>query len=186
MTTVTLITQNAANAETLSAQDYRDIYAELRTKCSLRAFAEAIHSGVSFAWWQQYEKDETRTLDWARRNELRAAVGLPLLPTPPAVAVSERLANNAVVYEVGTGIADRAVLIGDGAGDNLTLRIEDNAVTVYDALVTPITGARTHRTDKGLRLSAQTYKRASAARLARRQTWSELVDDLLDLLDHAQ
>ena len=74
---VTIITTNASSADTLADGDYRDIYDELRQKCPLRQFAETIHSAVSFAWWNKYERGEA-VLNRERRNELRtAAVARP-------------------------------------------------------------------------------------------------------------
>ena len=81
-----LLTIAAELAEDLTEDDYRCIYAELREKCSLRAFAEFISSAVSHAWWGRYENRLVQ-LNHDRRNELRRAVGLPELPGTVAQAL---------------------------------------------------------------------------------------------------
>ncbi len=168
---VTVVTRGAAAAETLTDADYRDIYAELRTKTSLRQFAEAIHSAVSFGWWAKFEKGEVG-LDWARRNELRAAVGLAVLPLPPglALAVAE-LTPDATVYQVGAGPVDRVALVGQAAGTlrlrlNGDLRVdqapEGGELATGARLPTLVGRRRTPR--KCVQISPELWARLNAAR----------------------
>lgn len=134
MTTVTLVTTCAQSADDLTDADYRDIYDELRVKCSLDTFVVTIGSAVSKAWWSKYERGEA-TLTRSRRAELRAAVGLP--PLPPAVA--DALANvdpDASVYQVGGQRASRVVLVGaDVSAVNLRL----NGACTVEPHVTGVT-----------------------------------------------
>ena len=77
---VTLVTGGAGSADKLTDTDYREIYGdELRSKTTLRQFAEFIGSKVRFAWWSKYERGEAH-LERERRQELRRAVGLAELP----------------------------------------------------------------------------------------------------------
>lgn len=191
---VTIVTANAASADTLTDADYRDIYDELRSKCPLRQFADLIQSAVSFAWWSKYERGEA-VLNHARRAELRAAVGPQLLPPlPPTVAaVTATIDPDATIYQVGDGIIDRAILIGDRAPAPLMLRINGNVAVVADdgdetSRVTGVTPPRRARNTRGLSVGGETYERLSAARQAAGLTWDaylsrlERLDDLVAVL----
>lgn len=102
------VTANASHDD-LTDQDYRDIYAELRTGRSLRQFIALIGSGLSAARWSQWEAG-ARPLSRQMRQELRAAVGLAELP--PAVAEAMAAVEpDADIWQVGTGTADRVMLI---------------------------------------------------------------------------
>lgn len=188
---VTIVTAGAASADDLTDSDYRDIYEELRSRCALRQFADAIHSGVSFAWWSKYERREA-TLNHDRRAELRAAVGLP--PLPPTIAsVAATIDPDATVYRVGEGNIDRAILVGDRAPAPLTLRLNGARAVVADeggetSRVTGVTPPRRARNTRGLSVRGETYERLSAARQAAGLTWDaylsrlERLDDLVAAL----
>lgn len=118
---VTLVTTGAASSDTLTDQDYRDIYEELRSKSSLDKFIAVIGSTVSKAWWSKYDRHESK-LSHDRRNELRTAVGLSRLPEPVSV-VTAAIRPNATVWQVGAGRPDRVVMFGEQAREPLTLRL---------------------------------------------------------------
>lgn len=98
MIPVTLITKNASQ-DTLTAQDYREIFEELRQHHSLRAFVELAKSSISIAWWSRYERGEA-PITRPACSDLRRAVGLPaLFPT-----ILESVADvdpDAEVIEIG-------------------------------------------------------------------------------------
>lgn len=143
MTTVTIVTTASAAADNLTAADYRDNYDELREKASLDKFVTAIGSTVSKAWWSKYERGEVE-LTYARRNELRRAVGLPLLPAR-VIDVTARIDQNATIYQVGDGVLDRVIMIGDQERA-LTMRLNGtlellSATGPEKSLITVVTSA---------------------------------------------
>lgn len=108
---ITEITCNPVTAlenDDLGKSDYREIFEELRDQWSLAQLVERLNSRYSKALWSKYERGKT-VITVQMRNELRAAVGLPLLPPPVADVLSTVLADGAV-YQIGTGGADRALL----------------------------------------------------------------------------
>lgn len=145
MTTVTLVTDTAGRADSLSEQDYRDIYSELRERRSLAEFVALTASTVSRAWWSQYEAGAKR-LDWQRRNELRRAVGLPELAPPVAAALAD-VASDATIWQVGAGQPDTVILItpelpsGALLGVNGAVHIVElgNTPNALEVPVTPVT-----------------------------------------------
>jgi len=188
---VTIVTARAASADELSAADYRDIYAELRSKCPLRQFTDLIHSAVSFAWWSKYERGEA-DLNHDRRNELRAAVGLPALP-PAVSAVTAAIDPDATVYLVGAGAPDRVVMVGAETTEPLTMRLNGNLRIVADEPaptphVTGVTRPRDRSNYSGLSIRRETKNRLADARRRSGLTWDEfvaragIVDDLVAAL----
>jgi hypothetical protein len=186
---VTVVTRGAAAAETLTDADYRDIYAELRTKTSLRQFVAAIHSAVSFGWWAKFETGAVG-LDWARRNELRAAVGLAVLPVPPGLALAgAELTPDATVYLVGAGPVDRVALVGQAAGPlrlrlNGDLRVERGELLPEGGeLATvrrlPTLAGRRRARRKSVQISPELWARLNAARGGMR--WAAFLGRLVDL-----
>ncbi len=126
--------------DTLTAADYRDIYEELRSKCSLARFVALAGSQVSKAWWSKYERGDAQ-LTHERRNELRAAVGLPALPDPPA-RILARVHPDATIWQIGAAQPDCAILIGADAHAPLTLQINGDLrieAPAQIAHVTPVT-----------------------------------------------
>lgn len=194
MTSVTILTSQAASSDQLTDQDYRDIYDELRQKCPLRQFAETIHSAVSFAWWNKYERGEA-VLNRERRNELRAAVSLPALPATVAEACAAA-DPDATVYQVGAAPADRLILIGADAHDPLDLHINGNLAVIdapvradnhpptdlpQQSHVTPVTASRRRAMTKAVRFSPDRWQRLSLLRKEADMTWDEFADWLLQL-----
>ena len=102
MTPATLITRDAT-LDNLSAQDYRDIWQELHADRSLRDVIAAMQSQLSPARWSQYDKREKGkdTPSRQMRNDLRRAVGLPLLP-PTVAEATAQASPDASVWHIGT------------------------------------------------------------------------------------
>jgi hypothetical protein len=190
--TVTIVTARAASRDALTDADYRDIYDEIRQKASLRQFVDAIHSAVSFAWWSKYESGSA-ALNRERRNELRAAVGLP--PLPPTVAEAVAAADpDATVYQVGAAPSDRLILIGADAHEPLALHINDNLTVLEhperrasngapESHVTGVTSPRTRPPRKTIELSPERRDRLAALKNEAGLTWDEFADWVLQLCD---
>ncbi len=148
MTTVTAVTTPALRADELTEQDYRDIYDELREHLSLSEFITRAGSTVSKGWWSQYEHG-IKPLTLERRNELRAAVGLRILPPYPADAAGA-VTDDATVYRIGDGLADRVILLTPEMATPLNLRVNGDVRVLSqfspqnaaDAEVTPVTAYR--------------------------------------------
>lgn len=148
MTTITAVTTPAGRADRLTDADYRDIYDELRGYLSLADFILRSGSTVSRSWWSQYEAG-VKHLSTARRNELRTAVGHPEIAPDVLTAVSE-VTSNASVWRVGTGAADRVIMVATGAPETLNLRVNGGVHIAdlaqqqnpADAEVTPVTAYR--------------------------------------------
>ena len=149
MDDVTLVTGGAASADDLTETDYHDIYTEIREKTNLRQFAQ--EAGVySFAWWSQFERYE-KPCTWPARAALRRMVGLPALPLPIDVALSDAVDGDAQIYRIGPdGHAHRVLLLttGDpvtvhwnGRGPHLVSDVHPPAA----ADVTGVTATKEHR-----------------------------------------
>lgn len=170
-----LLTIAAELAEDLSEEDYRCIYDELREKCSLRQFAQFIHADVSHAWWGRYENGLAQ-LNHDRRNELRRAVGLPELPGTVAQAIAN-VSANAAVWSLGEQPAERVVMVGADAPQELTMRLNGNLTVIEDAPqeahVMGHTRPKTRRVHKTVNLSGDTWERLNTARKAGGLTWEQ-------------
>jgi hypothetical protein len=184
---VTLVTSAAASADELSDTDYREIYDELRSKATLRQFAEFIKSKVSFAWWSKFERGSAH-LDRERRQELRRAVGLAPLP-PTVTEATETVSPNAMVWRVGNGTPDRVVLMfGEEAHEPITFRLNGSLQIVDEecvqsSVVTGVTRPRDRSSYAGLSVRRETRKRLNAARVRSGQTWDEFLSYWTSLLE---
>lgn len=145
--TVRLITHDAT-LDDLSAQDYRDIYAELRRldmepkdRISFDRFIALIGSAYSKAQWAKYDSGET-SLNRTMRSELRVATGLP--PLPPTVAEAAAQASpDAAVWSVGDGVPEHVIMVSDTP---VTLYVNGTVQTVSSkSHVTKVTRARRTR-----------------------------------------
>ena len=172
---VTTVTARAVASDQLSDRDYRDIFDELRTKGSLRAFVDVLASQYSIAWWSKYERDEVQ-LTRAARQELRRAVSLPALP--PTVAEATAAADpDATVYQVGEQPADRIILVGPDAHDlDLHLNGQLTVAPAPGPAVTPVTRLRSRKPTKAIRLSPAQWDRLQQLRQDAHLTWDELAD----------
>ena len=143
---VTLVTANATH-DNLSDEDYRDIYAELREKRSLRQFAALAGTTYSIAWWSQYEAG-TKALTYRARCDLRRAVGLPMPSMPVGDAVEAGVDPDATVYRVGDDDrAERVLLLATSEPMTATWngtvpQVEDVRQDATSANVTPVTSFR--------------------------------------------
>lgn len=138
---VTTITVNASR-DNLTEDVYRDIYTELREKYSLRDFVALAESTVSIAQWSRYEKGQW-TLTRQARQDLRRAVGLPLLPLTILESVQD-VDPDAEVYAIGDKPKNRVFLASKG--DNLSISVNG----VVSARLSPCT-SRTRPIRKRLR-----------------------------------
>jgi hypothetical protein len=170
-----LLTVAAELAEDLSDAQYREIYDELREKCSLRQFAEFVGSAVAHSWWSKYEHGEA-SLNHERRNELRRVVGLPELPWTVAQAL-ENVSPNAAVWAIGEQPAGRVVLVGADQPQTLTMRLNGNLTVIEDApqnaLGTVVPRARRRSAHRQVQLSLETWECLNLARKAAGLSWEE-------------
>lgn len=166
----------------LTEAQYREIYDELRQRMTLRQFATAINSAVSFAWWSQYEHGSV-SLAPARRAELRAAVDLPALPEPAAAVIGSRVIPDAIVYQVGAAPADRVVLVGHDTPDELSLRfngtLHADCAPAEISHVTEVTRQTRPATRGTVHLERDLWQRLNTARLASGLSWPEYLQRLL-------
>ena len=134
MTTVTKITQDAT-LDDLSAQDYADIFAEIRERMSLDKFCALVNSQYSKAQWSKYEHGgiaPTRQM----RNELRRAVGKPELP-PTVAEATAQASPDAAVWQVGEGVPEHVIMV---ASAPVTLSVNGSVqVALQTSLVTGVT-----------------------------------------------
>ena len=179
MTTIFHITTRLSGVDDLTADDYRDIYNELRSKMPLRRFVAFIGSTVSFTWWSLYEGGE-RPLSDDRRNELRRAVGLPPLAPTVVGALASAVADDAHIYRIGDTPAHTVIL--SSVPEPITICL-DNGVHILpagpavNASVTPVTRPRNRAPRKTIELSPTTWKRLNSARPAG-QTWDDYLSAL--------
>lgn len=190
---VTMVTRDAT-LDDLSAQDYRDIYDELREKdernnsyaISLDKFVTLVSSQYSKAQWSKYHNGET-TLTRTMRNELRLCVGLK--PLPPTVAEATATASpDAAVWQVGDGPAEHVIMVT--STEPMLLHV-NGAVTVataqaqslQNAPVTAVTRTKPHE-------SYRTRPTASEAQNRRRVAlgvkWATIIERGLLALEQEQ
>lgn len=180
MAVVTRVTARAASADELSEADYREIYIELRSKTTLRGFAEFIGSQYSFAWWSKFERGAVQLTRQARR-ELRQAVGLPALPPSVAEAMAG-VDPDATVYridgETEGAAANRVVLVAVPGSVvmslNGELRIGDQRP---EDSVTAVTRRRARKT---VSIGPNTWARLNEARRRAGKTWDTFLDELIE------
>lgn len=138
--TVTLVTRDAT-LDDLSVGDYRDIYDELRQDKSLGAVVALLNSEFSRAMWHQYEHGE-RALNRTMRNELRAAMNLPLLP-PTVAEATAQASPDAAVWMVGDGVPEHVIMVSTTP---VTLHVNGAVQTVEKtANVTGVTRGQIQR-----------------------------------------
>jgi len=97
------LTKNAA-VDSLSDQDYMEILEELLQTHTLRELADVLHSDYSFAYWSKVKRGES-PLHRKGKNELRAAMKLPLLP-PTIIEAVAVMDENGEVRRIGTEAPD--------------------------------------------------------------------------------
>lgn len=96
----------------LTNEDYKTMYKAVWAKSghkTLSAFvANIFDNSPSKSMWSQWHNDDRR-INWTMRNKLRAASGMPLLPYPTRVALSD-VDETASVVSVTTGRQERSSL----------------------------------------------------------------------------
>lgn len=140
MIPVTVVTANAAQ-DSLSEQDYRDIFDELIQHHSLRSFQGAIGSIYTHATWGKYKNGDWQ-LTRIARNELRRAVGQSALPLTVEEAVAD-VDEDAEVWAIGCEPKNRVFLASKG--QSLVI-YANGTVSARPASVTEVTRARRKRT----------------------------------------
>ena len=177
MTPVTMVTKDAT-LDTLSVADYLDMIAELRTPddkgkpMSYDKFIERIGSAWSKALWAKVVEGAA-VPNRAQRNELRAAMGEPLLPMTVAEATAQA-SPDAAVWNIGTGTPDTVIMVSES--QPMTLHVNGSVSVVTDSFVTEVTG-RQERTEP-----RRKYIRpcATATQDSRREavgaSWAEIIE----------
>lgn len=127
-TVVTLVTRDAT-VDNLSADDYRDIFTELRQNLSLDKLIGVLHSEYSKATWSKYERGELE-LNRTMRCELRRGVGLAELPATVADAVTARTHPDAAVWAVGDGDANHVILVAKR--DDVALHVNGGVTCIAE------------------------------------------------------
>lgn len=192
VTAVTL-THNAA-VDTLTAEDYREIYQELRNHdpetdtygISLDKFVKSPTDGgitgsaFSKGLWSKYHTGKA-DLNRTMRNELRRAVGIPELPPTVVDVATDELDPNALIVKLGDGIGDRCIIIAGPKSleihANGTITAKEAAATSEQPVTTVTSRQRT------------TYVRPCATRDQdrRRQdmdaSWSTVIEAGLEKLE---
>ena len=183
---VTLVTRDAT-LDNLSAADYRGIYDELRGRdaatggyaVSLDKFVTLVTSAYSKAQWSKYHNGDT-ALTRQMRNELRAAVGLPVLP-PTLEEVAGTLNPDALVVRVGDEAPHSVILLATqkslSIGVNGTIWAKDTTEAT-EASVTKVTRSQRRRYVRPTATEAQ-----EARRLAVRASWWAVIEAGLTALE---
>lgn len=101
-----------AGGDDRTEEDYRDIFAELRSNRSLRELMHAAGAPQKrIAYWSRFARDPEAVPDPEGKNELRRLVGLPELDPPASAVVAAATDPAAAVWQVGDGPADRVILL---------------------------------------------------------------------------
>lgn len=181
MTAIVQRTARAVAAEELTAQDYRDIYTEVRSKMSLRAFVALVESAYTIGYWSKYENTPDMALSRTALNELRRAVSLPALP--PTIADATADADpDAAVYQIGAQAASRVLLVGADVRE-ITLHVNGSpsevAAPPANAMYRPIHAPSRAAARASIVVGRDTWNRLNSARVAAGQTWEQFVARLL-------
>lgn len=176
--------------DTLTDQDYRDTFDELRQNKSLDKMIvfmaqcqqdNPYHVSTNKAIWWRYEKGETG-LTWSMKNDLRCASGVASLPSQVADIVAARVDPNATVEMVGEGDVHLLVLVADGS----VLPEATAPVTISTTARNPIDVPPKPRARKPrgtIELPADLFQRVNSARQANNKSWSDLLSALVERWD---
>lgn len=175
-----------ATSDSLADADYRDIYAELRSGCSLREFISRSGSTLSASWWSQWERGD-KNLTRRARNDMRRAVGLPQLPPTVEDAIAASVHPDATVAKLGDDPQARRVLVlATDAAVTVTWNGSGTQIALT-ANVTGVHGVLQQKTENGngrtrraaLSLPVEFHAKLNAARIAAGETWPEFLARLL-------
>lgn len=144
---VTLVTRDAT-LDNLSVGDYLEMCEELRpidpktgNRLSIDKFIARIGSQWSKPLWHQVIGGE-KLPNRSQRNELRAAMGLPLLP-PTVADATAQASPDAAVWMVGDGVPEHVIMVGS---EPVTLHVNSGvSVVAPQAHVTRVTGRQIQR-----------------------------------------
>jgi len=190
---VTLVTRDAT-LDDLSAQDYRDIYDELREKddcngsyaVSLDKFVTLVSSAYSKAQWSKYHNGET-TLTRTMRNELRRCVGVPVLP--PTVAEATASASpDAAVWQIGDGPAEHVIMVTSTEPMMLHVNgaVSVASPTAQTAQNAPVTAVTRTKPPEAYRTRPTASEAQNRRRVALGVKWAEIIERGLSALEQEQ
>ncbi len=145
--TVTMLTKDAT-LDDLSTGDYLDMCDELRpvdpktgNKLSIDKFIARIGSQWSKPLWHQVIGGE-KNLNRSQRNELRAAMGLPLLP-PTVAECAAQASPDASVWRVGEDVPQHVIMVGSAP---VVLHVNSGVSVIEpERHVTKVTGGQVKR-----------------------------------------
>ncbi len=175
--TVALVTRDATLDE-LSLSDYLEMCEELRpvdpktgNKLSIDKFIARIGSQWSKPLWHQVIGGE-KNLNRSQRNELRAAMGLPLLP-PTVAECTAQASPDAAVWRVGEGVPEHVIMVGS---EPVTLHVNsDVSVVEPERHVTGVTTGQVRRKYRVRPWVSESQERRFLA-LPVRSTWGEVIE----------
>jgi hypothetical protein len=175
---VTVVTQHATHDDKSDAE-YAEIFAELREQHSLAQLCTLLRSKFSRAQWNKYERGET-ALTRTMRNELRAAVGVIVLP-PTLDEVAATINPDALVVKVGSDTPHSVILVG--IAESLTIGVNGRITAQHtteplEARVTSVTRALRRRYHRPVASEAQ-----EARRVALDVSWQEIIQAGLRALE---
>lgn len=196
---VTTVTRNAT-MDTLSIAQYREIFEELRNDGSLKARVAAITgkapdpekplsydnwivatgSKFSKALWQKYATGELEAPNRDMRNELRALVGLPLLPPTIAEAISVA-SPDAEVLRIGDEVPDRLIMVGLPSEAGVTIHANGTVTAMIERekeRVTSVTPPQVGR----IKVRRELFDKLNARRMALNLSWEEMIEKLNQLV----
>lgn len=182
-----MILRPANQRDDLADSDYRDIYDEIRTGHTLRQFITLAGSSLSPTWWSQYEAGN-KALTWRARNDLRRAVGLPVLPMPARDLLAETVHPDAEVARVGDDPQARRVLLlatdaavtvsWNGDGPQIAASADVTGVTRTQPENTVRRSRRAKRA--ALSVSIELHEQLNAARQRAGLSWPAFLSRLVE------
>ena len=196
-TPVTRVTADAT-LDSLSLQDYWDIYDELRPwvpfpdgpdkdgnlgkrEPSIDKFRAMIKTEYSKPLWEKFREwmespDERQgpcPLNRAMRSELRVAMGMDPLPPTVAEAVAQA-SPDAAVYAVGVGVPDCVVMVGD-VGDGVSLHINGD-VKVIESHALPLPASQERLRERPRYIRPCATETQDLRREAVGASWAEIIE----------
>lgn len=197
--TVERITKNAT-MDDLSISQYRDIFEELRNDGGLKAKVAAttgkapdpekplsydnwiVATGSKFskALWQKYATGEIDAPNRDMRNELRALVGLPLLPPTIMEAISVA-SPDAEVLRIGDETPDRLIMVGLPSETGVTIHANGTVTAMMErekGRVTQVTPPAVGR----IKVRRELFDKLNARRMALNLSWEEIIEKLNQLV----
>lgn len=167
---------SAAGQDEYSAQDYREMYEELREKMSLDRLVDWLHSRYSKAKWSQYERG-VAALTRDMKNELRVAHDRPQLPATVAETTAHASPDASVwlAGEEGAGVETIIMVAGDAQ------RIREAVRGAEGALCAP---SKRKRYEVPGRVRPPAVSAVTAARVRRLGvSWNDVLEAGLGVLE---